>query len=591
MQSANLSQPADLSPLRRTGGYALSSNLGLIEVHGADAARFLHSQTTNDVLALPECMGQANAILDRKAHVQGYFDLYRHHKSFRLVASKSNIQTIIEHLDHFRFSEKVEFFDLSNRGSFLLVQGPKSRKLVSSGLRSQPSITFFDHDLIDCDFFGAPAHLFRKSLTGETEGFLVWIKHADRDSFQGAFVDSCKNLGFIEISDEELKVSRIEAGVPEFGVDFDSENLIVELGLEDCSISYTKGCFLGQEVLARVKSHGAPSRGLIGVMFERNKKYTFDLHAAIKKDGHEVGRIQSSGYSKLLERTIGFALLKRDLRVPDLTVTVDVGDHPAVQLTVKTLPFYQPPSIEQLAKELYDSALSEYAKEDDQDLAKESNAEALLREALELNPLFEDAYEALGVILSKRNQLDEAISLMKRLAEINSESVMAHTNLSTFYVQQGLKELAEEEMAISMSIRMKLAARELAASNAEKEKEKEAEEETRQRMEMFKEVLEIDSDDLLANYGLGSCLVALKQYDEAVPLLQKALSIKPTHTVAYVSLAEAFEGLKRFDESRETYLKGIEIASKRGDMTPMKQMQEKLAKIEAISTDEPSKEH
>lgn len=577
MQSANQSQQANLPQLRQTGGYVLSSPFGLIEVHGPDSARFLHAQTTNDVSALQECMGQPNAILDRKAHVQAYFDLYRHHKSFRLVAAKSNIQAIIDHLDHFRFSEKVEFFDLSNRGSFILIQGPKCRKLVASGLRSQPSQTFFEQDLIDCEFFGASAHLFRKSLTGETEGFLVWIKNADHDDFVTKFLCCCKAFGFTEITEEELKVARIEAGIPEFGVDFDSENLIVELGLEDRAISYTKGCFLGQEVLARVKSHGAPSRGLIGVMFAEDQNFSFPLHAAIKKDGQEVGRIQSCGYSTMLERTIGFALLKRDLRVPDLTATVDIGDHSSLEMTVKTLPFYHPPSSEQLAKALYDRALSEYAQENDQDLSTNSNAEALLREALDLNPLFEDAYEALGVILSKRDQLEEAISLMKRLAEINLDSVMAHTNLSTFYVQQGLKELAEEEMAISMSIRMKLAAREVAASNAEKEKAKEEEEETRKRMEMFKEVLEIDSEDLLANYGLGSCFVALKQFEDAIPLLQKALAVKPTHTVAYVALAEAFEGLNRYDESRETYLKGIEVASKRGDMTPLKLMQEKLA--------------
>ncbi len=567
----------------------LSSCYGLIEVHGSDAARFLQSQTTNDVLALQECMGQVNAILDRKAHIEAYFDLYRHHKSFRIVAIKSNTERILSHLEKFHFSEKVEFLDLTRNGSFFLIQGPKSRKLVASGLKSQPQTDFFKNDLIDCELFGASVHLLRKSVISDQEGFLAWVNNDELEAFQKHFVKSCQSLGLVEITENELNIARIEAGVFEFGVDFDSENLIVELGLEDRAVSYTKGCFIGQEVLARVKSHGAPARGLIGVMFPEGQKLSFALNAPIKQDGKEVGVLKTSGFSTLLGRTIALAFLKRDLRIPDLKAVVDIEDQSCIEMTVRTLPFYEAASPEQLAKILYDEALSEYAKENDAELTT-SKSENLLREALDFHPLFEDAYEALGVILSKRQQLEEAISLMKRLAEINPDSVMAHTNLSTFYVQQGLKELAEEEMAISMSIRMKLAARELAASKELQASKKEREEETRKRMEMFKEVLEIDTDDLLANNGLGGCYVELGEFENAIPLLQKAISIKTTHTVAYVSLAEAFEGLKRYEEARETYLKGIEVASKRGDMTPLKQMQEKLAMLNQKSSETVSKE-
>lgn len=574
--------PACLSRLRQTGGFALSSPFGLLEIHGPDAARFLHAQSTNDVLALAECMGQVNSILDRKAHVQAYFDLYRHHESFHIIAIKSNIATIYEHLDHFRFSEKVEFLDLNHTGSFSLIQGRKAGKLVASGIHlpKPDKEKLLKHDLIRCNLFGVGVYLYRKSLTGEAEGFLVWTKNSESANFQQKLVESAQNLGFSQLTEDELTIARLEAGLAEFMTDFDSSNLIVELGLEDRAVSYTKGCFLGQEVLARVKSHGAPARGLIGVMFPKKEKLSFPVNEVIKCDGEEVGRIFTNGYSELMERTIALAFLKRDLRVPDLKLQVRIINE-THEMHVTNLPFYQPPSLESLARSLYEEALIKYAGEDDSNLKVESKAEALLREALDLSPLFEDAYEALGVILSKRGQLEEAISLMRRLTEINPDSVMAHTNLSTFYVQQGLKDLAEEEMAISMSIRMKLAARELAQSNEQREKEKEREEETRQRMEMFKQVLEIDAEDLLANYGLGSCYVALKQFEDAIPLLEKALVVKPTHTVAYVSLAEAFEGLRQYDKAREAYTKGIEIASKRGDMTPLKQMKESLADLNA----------
>jgi predicted Zn-dependent protease len=162
---------------------------------------------------------------------------------------------------------------------------------------------------------------------------------------------------------------------------------------------------------------------------------------------------------------------------------------------------------------------------------------------------------------------------MKKLASINEDSVMAHTNLSVFYIEKGLKEAAEEEKAISMGIRMRLAAQESKAANEKAQSEQQKEKETRERMEMFKQVLAIDSQDLLANYGYGSCLVELKEAAEAVPFLLKAIEIKPMHTVAYVALAKAYKDLGEKAKLSETLVKGIEVASKRGDMMPLREME------------------
>jgi tetratricopeptide (TPR) repeat protein len=78
---------------------------------------------------------------------------------------------------------------------------------------------------------------------------------------------------------------------------------------------------------------------------------------------------------------------------------------------------------------------------------------------------------------------------------------------------------------------------------------------------------------------MGNCLVTLEQFEKALPYLKKAIEVKPTHTVAYVDLAKAFSGLKRKLEAAETLQKGIEVASKRGDMMPLKQMQLQLKEL------------
>jgi tetratricopeptide (TPR) repeat protein len=96
---------------------------------------------------------------------------------------------------------------------------------------------------------------------------------------------------------------------------------------------------------------------------------------------------------------------------------------------------------------------------------------------------------------------------------------------------------------------------------------------TKERMEMFKQVLAIDSEDLLANYGYGSCLTDLGEPDKAIPFLEKAIAIKPTHTVAYLSLARAYKALGNAEKLAQTIEKGIEVASKRGDLSPLNEME------------------
>jgi tetratricopeptide (TPR) repeat protein len=273
---------------------------------------------------------------------------------------------------------------------------------------------------------------------------------------------------------------------------------------------------------------------------------------------------------------VALAYVKREYRVVGKTLAVTIGGKP-YQVEVTLLPLISPPSSAQRARQLYEEALDCFAREKDDDEA--SHAESLLREALLLEPTLEDAYEALGVILSRRNRLDEAVSLMKALVELNADSVMAHANLSVFYMQQELIEQAEEEKAISMSIRMRMAAREATKERQQEEESKRLKEEATERMDMFRQVLEIDSEDLLALSGMGNCLVTLAEFEKALPYLQKAIAVKPTHTVAYVDLARAFAGLNQKSKAAQTLEKGIEVASKRGDMMPLKQMQAQLKEL------------
>lgn len=564
-----------IATLRDNGGFCKLPEYGLLEVYGKDATRFLQAQTTNDVAALSECQHQETCILDRKARLRACFDLYRRHQSFRILAPKGTLSAICDHFDSFKIADKVEFIDVSSTGMFLTVQGPRSRQLLYSGLRSRTP-NQFNQALSDPKLWNVQVHMFAKSITGE-DGYFLWLRQSELDSFWDTFREACLKAGFVELTADALNIARIEAGQLRFGVDYAESDFLPETGLDAYTVSYTKGCFLGQEVLARVKAQGAPTRGMVGLNFG-DQEFPLALGSKFMIGEVDAATIKSATYSPTLHANIALASARREYRVPGERLRGLIGEV-VCEATVQMLPLYKAASPTERAHNLYQEALSLYPSESDD--VVESNSVLLLREALDLDPLCENAYEALGVILSKRDRLDEAIALMAELARMNPDCAIAHTNLSVFYMQKGDKERAEEEKAEAMNIRMRLAAKQFNAekeATAAKEQEKEA---ARQRMEMFSQVLEIDSEDLLANYGLGDCFIALEEYDKALAPLQKAIAIKPTHTVAYLALGKALEGTGKPREAIEIYEKGVQVASARGDLSPLKIMQERVSVLRA----------
>ncbi len=467
-------------------GYVAAAQYSLIEIYGADSERFINAQTTSDVKALKPYQWQPSALLDRKAHVIAYFNLYRKNSSYRIIAEESQVATILEHLDKYIFSDKVELLNLSS-GKMLALIGSDARTVINDNL-SQKNPALFERDLIDGDLFGINVHIFRAPLSSR-EAFLIYCSDDQFETLQEKLLPALNKYGAKKLSEQQLLVERIEAGLPQFATDFSSENLIIELGLEDKAISYTKGCFQGQEVLARVKGHGSPNKQLTGLILEleSNQNSSIDGNISVGTPlmvaGQEVAKILSNAYSQRLQRHIALAMVKRDFRTPGRQLEVSIGvpsesgGSTAItgKATIKLLPFIEPEDLKLKAKDLYEEALKLYATIDSKSASNsQETAEATgpdsnrtlnqdnntteaikkLRTALLLDSHLEDAYEALGVILSKENQLDEAVELMEALARINPDSIMAYANLSVFYLEQGGgKEKAEEAKAQSMSTR------------------------------------------------------------------------------------------------------------------------------------------
>jgi folate-binding protein YgfZ len=566
----------DVLALRKSGAFHHCDDLSIIRISGADAAAFLQARLCNDVLALQPGDGQLTSLLDRKAYVQFCGSLHRLGDAYWLLVSSGQGEQALKLLEEFKFRDRVAF-ELLEGARFLSIDSTKCDLLLMRVLPESAKLGPAEHSVVAAAVGSIEVTFVRRSNAGEP-GLLAVSGYGPPDGTGArppafdALIAEATALNMQEISSDAYKIACLEAG--NLGLRLEGL-LLPEAGLEASMASYTKGCFPGQEVLARIKTYGAPRRGVAGLVFEESGSASgLKPAGTIQVNGEDVGTIHQFAYSPTLKKHIATAIIQRENRVPDQKLNITIDGAPYT-VTVATLPFYSSDGKAASAQEIYKKALQEFAG------GSEQKAISMLREVIDLNPKMGDAYETLGVILNRHEQLDEAILLMKQLACLDPNSIMAHANLSVFYMQKGDKEAAEEEKAIAMSIRMSELARNAASEQQEQEQKQKLRAAAEERMAMFREVLTIDADDFLANAGLGSVYVDLEKYSEAVPYLQKALSKRPNHTVAYVALGEAFEKLGKTADAVDTYKKGVVVAAQRGDGEPLKKMQIRLEKLAA----------
>lgn len=556
--------------VRRTCGYKILDNLSLIKVTGSEASKYINTQTSNDVTALQDYEGQSNTLPDRKGHLMASFNIYNLKDKFFILAEKEQANTLSEHLEKYHFTEDFEQEEITEQYKFISVQGNESKNIINNIFNLNIN-EIVEYQIKELKYQDKKIYLINKDEIGDS-GFLIILENDIYSTFVENLIEIGKKFDLQNITDNVMNVLRIEAGIPKFGIDMNQENLVPETGLELNSVSYSKGCYLGQEVIARIKTYGTAPKALIGLEIEGNEIPEFG--SEVKIDNKVVGTIKSSTYSPSLKKIISLVYLHKEFRKPDELIEFESNEQ-KFKGKVKLLPFYKKLSNEELAQSYYDKALILFGDN------KEEDAIELLNKAIELNPNFPDAYESLGVILSRLEKYEEAIEVMNKLTEVKPDEPMARTNLSIFYMKIGNKEEAEKQMALATTIKFKKAMEKSKAKKALEAKRKEEIEAIKERMEMFKEVLETeDSEDLIANYGMGKSHFDLEEYNDSIPYFEKAIQIKKDYSIAYMYLGKSLEKVENKDKALEIYKKGITVASQKGDLMPLKEMEQRKLLLE-----------
>ena len=305
---------AQYRQLREECGLLDRSDRGKLLVSGPDAAEYLQGQLTNDVEALAPGDGQYAALLDRKGHMQADMRVLRPGAGEIWIDTEPEaLAATRRHLEMYSIGRDVEVADVSGERAVLSLIGPRSVEVAGTAALAPNACEAATVVGIEC------------LVAGTRDGVDLVCPAAEGERLRQALLAA----GAVEVSAAAAEILRIEAGVPRFGAEMGTETMPAEAGIVEDAVSFTKGCYIGQETVARLHYKGRPNRHLRGLRLSAPA----EPGAALRLGEKEVGRLGGAAVSPALG-PIGLAILRREaepgteLAVGEDGVTARVVDLP-----------------------------------------------------------------------------------------------------------------------------------------------------------------------------------------------------------------------------------------------------------------------
>jgi folate-binding protein YgfZ len=327
---------AEHAALRAAAGVLDLSFRSRIVLTGADRVRLLNGQVTNEVKGLPAGTGCYAALISNKGRMESDANIYILTNEILLDFEPGLAGTVTQRLEKFIIADDVQVVDAAPHYGLLSVQGPRAWSVVAAlGLAlTEPVRPFAWTGMNDATL--GEVYCMNQPRLGST-GFDLFVPLNSLGAVADKLVAAAKAAGGRACGWTAFDVARIEAGIPRFGVEMDATNLPPEAGIEARAISYSKGCYIGQEVIARLRTYGQVAKALRGLRFVDGQPLPArgdKLFAA----GKEAGYVASAVHSPALGANIGLGYVRREHNKPgtELTVKTTAGESVA---RIVELPF------------------------------------------------------------------------------------------------------------------------------------------------------------------------------------------------------------------------------------------------------------
>ena len=299
-------EPSGYQAVREGGAGIIDlSSRGRISVAGSEAVMFLNGLITNDMKTLeqqrwmpavfPNVQGRMIAAV-RVVRLQDEENRPR----FLLDTEAATHAAVLKTIERFTMAGDFKVVDITGDTLCFSVQGKQALSRVRSVfLNDEPP----HNGVAQTSWNAASVTAIRASHTAE-DGVDVFVDRPD--GFE--LIERFANAGVVRVEAETLETLRIEAGVPRFGIDMDETNVVSETNLDD-AVSFTKGCYIGQEIIARIKYRGHVAKKLTGLTLEV-KNVPAAGEVIRSNDGKDIGRVTSATLSPKLDCAIALGYVR-----------------------------------------------------------------------------------------------------------------------------------------------------------------------------------------------------------------------------------------------------------------------------------------
>ncbi len=318
---------AEYAAIRKGVALLTMPQRGMIEVTGADRAAFLHRLLTHDISGLTPGQGRRAFLLGKTGRIVA--DLLVLHETDRTVLTldATDLATTAQELDKYLFTEDARIRDTTANSIHLALHGPAAPDLIAA-LTAQSTFDLPPLEHRDITLAATPCQIFRHDETA-APGLHLIVPFAHATTVYQALLaamqqpplhDRARSIGWLAYN-----TARVEAGTPIFHIDFGPDTLPHETALLDAAVSFTKGCYVGQEVVARMQNLGHPKRILTGLALEDHRLPSagtpiYDATPTDDKTADQppaIGAVTSSAVSPLRSgRAIAIAMMKWTRHTP-----------------------------------------------------------------------------------------------------------------------------------------------------------------------------------------------------------------------------------------------------------------------------------
>jgi folate-binding protein YgfZ len=308
---------------------------GIVRIGGTEGSQFLQGLVTNDVKGLLSGQGIPAAFLTGHGKVRAFCLILKIGDEYLIVNDPQTHEKIYQQVFPFTYAGDFLVADVSENYRVLSLQGPNSL-LVLREVSFEPIPELDENSWVETIVAGHKVMVSRHSRTGLL-GFDLYIPENSLKDVWDFLMLKGMFHSIIPFGMDALNVLRIEAGIPVYGIDIDESNMMLESGL-DSAVSFTKGCYTGQEAVAMATYRGHVSKKLAGMVF--NEGTDVKPGDKIVQASKEVGKISSLTYSETLKKNIGLGCIKYGFFTPGERLDIVTGNK-VVEAVVVQLPFVE----------------------------------------------------------------------------------------------------------------------------------------------------------------------------------------------------------------------------------------------------------